>query len=336
MDTGYIWGKSMKRLAAIVIIFVFIFIFINSLPMVFAEGNTSGSTEKIYIVYDSSKLLISSKYGDKYLWMKFAPCGPNNIFSLSGLYLSKYQEPDLSKTYSTMVSSCSDWIGPYSFVNKDYAPSRDQNFTGGWHSGIINGKTVRTGYSKYVNLYINSKIVKYGFKGYCESAVVKVANYLKAHNTVNINKDSLYEHVEYTITPCRIGVNVEFTALDNINILRYYGLQSLDYYWKGKVVYGNSQSEAASSSVSSNSGKKSLYPDVSTITVFTKDQGEFMEMGIDRSAGIGDMRYVGEDQPCAFTESYKKSYFSLVFGKEFLMSKNDKASWSGYYRFGTN
>lgn len=324
----------MKKLTVIVAISVIVLI--NTFSFVSAEANSPGPTEKIYVAYDSSKLLISSRYGNQYLWMKFAPCGPNYIFSLAGLYISKYQVPDLSKSYITMVDSCSDWIGPYSFVDRDYEPSGDQNFTGGWHIGIFNGKKVRTGYSKYVNLYINSKIVKYGFRGYCESAVVKVANYLKAHNTININKDALYEHIEYTITPRRIGVNVEFTALDNINILRYYGLQSLNYYWKGKVVYGNSPYEATSSSVSSDSGKKSLYPDVSTITVFTKDQNEFLEMGLDRSVGIGDMRYVGDEQPCAFTESYQKSYFSLAYGKEFLMSKNDKACWSGYYRFGTN
>ncbi|MDP4093302.1 MAG: hypothetical protein Q8920_08075 [Bacillota bacterium] len=315
-----------------VFLFLAITVFIILTGNIYADNPDTGN--KLYVNYSSSRLLISSKYGSHYLWMEFSSCGPNGLFSLSGLYLSKYFVPDMSVKYAVITKSSSDWTGPISMLDNDYKDTGIYGFTGGWHNVTVGKSLVPTAYTKYCNVYINSTAIKFGYKGSCDSVVIKVANLIKAANTVIPRKDSLYQHEEYKITPCKIEVNTELTALDNLTVKRYYGLQSINNYWKGLVSYNTGKASLKRSTVYSDSGPKSADPDVSRITIFSSNGSEYLQMGLDRSYGLGKMQYVASSIPCGFTESYGKSYFSLVYGMDLNMKKNETMGWKGYYKFG--
>ena len=162
-------------------------------------------------------------------------------------------------------------------------------------------------------------------------------NYIQGYNTTGKNGSSsrevLKETVNYVIYSGKIDIDLHIEALEDISIVRYYGLQTQNYSWKGTVTYinGTNQKVTADNSLQNNPGNKEEFPGVTTIRQSSVN-GDILEAWIDNQIGLGKYDYLKDNKPCAFTESYGKSYFDLVNGKELSLKKGEVIYLKGGYR----
>jgi hypothetical protein len=148
------------------------------------------------------------------------------------------------------------------------------------------------------------------------------------------NREILEQSIKYTLVNGMIDVNVTITALEDIVIERYYGLQTINNAYNGTVYYGNGDNSSGKGSFEkNNSGTKSSYPYVDKICVQSPDGTNSCTAWLDRNVGLGNLENLDPSKPAAFTESYGKSYFNLINGIPKDIEAGQSIVWHGGYIF---
>jgi len=258
----------------------------------------------------------------------FAPCGVNQIFAMERFeyYASSSDQP------KNVFNSGTDWIGPY-FVRQKASKSENinQQFTGGWHGSNGDGTGKPTAFTKNTVITADGKQVSEKFSGVCDSLKILVVNHVQGYD--NKNTSILQETVTYQINPKKqIQVQVKITALENITIERYYGMQSVNFALFDSVTYATPCSQINAATVKANS-RCSSNTNLNSIKLTGNTSKHFTKLTIDTSVGLGSFEHLGENLPKAFSASYGKSYFNLVNGKDLLLNKGDSVCWQGTYEF---
>ncbi|MCX8130584.1 MAG: hypothetical protein N3I35_10860 [Clostridia bacterium] len=317
-------------LASILIVFIFIF------------SRTGYSQEKLCLAVSSTndKVRIAYKYDySSDIWIDFKKVGINSIMGIESLHLASNKghsvNPDLDRPSNLLLKSTTDWVGPYIVKSNSIKNNKKPSFTGGWHGSNGNSTGNSTARTLSLKVFTDKKQTDFNKTISCNKVNIDVVNLIAGYNTLSLkgkNREILKETVHYTITKGRIDVLVETQALDDVTIIKYYGLQTQNSAWKGKIYYiGGNNKEGFSSTKNSSSGFKRYYPNVSQFQIFSQLGTHKITAWIDRKYGIGNMELVKVDVPCAFTLSYGKSYFNLINGYSKLLKKGEKISWCGGY-----
>ncbi|MEY9091731.1 hypothetical protein ABH899_000330 [Paenibacillus sp. RC84] len=308
----------------------------------FGEPQRGGTQ---YIVKEGSSVKIAHKYNSgSDMWIVFDHAGANKLYGMKEWRLSpntdKHTSPDLSRPSVVLWPDISDWIGPYIAGADRNGNGNGQDFTGGNHNydgGENSSATARTVHYKVT---VDGKELQ-DRKIASGKVKIEVVNRIQGYNTKEADgsgREILQETVSYEIEGGKVRVRTDIVPLENITLYRYYGLQSVNGAWNREVRYYAGKTEVARSEAGkySDSGMKSLHPDVDKYLLGSASQNGFRHqllVSLDRHYGLGKLHYLAEDQPVVFTQEYGKSYFLQVYNKPALLRKGEKISWRGGYYF---
>ena len=156
----------------------------------------------------------------------------NLLITLAPVSANKTVQIDHYEIGSEKFASYTDWLGPYSM--RTVAATSQENpwgFTGGWHGSNGDGTGDPTAQTQSIEVSVDGESVSDGtFTG--SEAVCIVRNKVMAANTkLGVSKRfAIDETVTYTFRGGRLYVRVDVTALEDVNILIYYGMQIANGY----------------------------------------------------------------------------------------------------------
>lgn len=275
---------------------------------------------------------VSFEYGlNNEFGMKFQPSGPNRLTGLDVIYTIDWKRGQREE----ILKSCTDWIGPLIVRKLESTNLAPAMFTGGWHTVPIETEDIKTAIPKSTVVLVDGKIVQNSYFGRGNEVKILVTNDIYGYNSdfSNVNDAAIREYVEYTITANKIDVQVSLTALQNVEIEKYYGLQSQNSAWKGELIYRSSQGEYELKVDSSISSDSLLADKYGVDTVIVRNDEHTIRMWLDTGYGLGQLMYKSGDKPRSFTRDYGKSYFNLINGTNAVLNKDDTLTWRGAYTF---
>lgn len=290
--------------------------------MIFSKLTHMGTIE---YTYNQEQLFLKSTDDELTMGLTFQSCGVNNLYGIEGIKvesgLEKYE-----------VKSCTDWIGPY-MVKAQQAESDEYinpYFTGGWHGS--NGDCDGEATAETVEVLVQADGYEAKDKGRCKVLTITVINQIKPYNSTNM---ILKEEIQYQIHQNVINIKVKTTALDEVNIERYFGLQTQNSLWDANIeyLYDQGKSKVVKVDGVSDSGLSKNYPNANSYILTSTSNSFSLKAWINQDNQLTRYNNLSEDMPCIFTLNYQKSYFNLVNGKSLHLNKGESLSWSGGYQF---
>ena len=286
---------------------------------------------------NSSNHAVIFKYNNNYdLVIEFARCGVNSLYQIKHMYTRPNTNNKCSGLFDNLTvfkSTVSDWLSPYKVraltnINGDNINSL--NYTGGWHGYNGDQTGAKTGnfvsarcYVDNVELTTNEEI-----KGGNEVKII-VKNRVNGYNTCKVDgtgRDILEETVTYTITQGRIDVTNVIEALENIEIVELYGIQTENKVtWADNVTFYSDISKTFDFS-----SNQDFY---SKCDRFTVKGGENYLTAFMKNTGLGNRNYVDVSSFYAWSRTYGKAYFNLVKNKVLALETGQKTYYQGGYIF---
>lgn len=158
----------------------------------------------------------------------------NDTFDMSQFIIQSIDADKEDFTGEIVMSTATDFVSPYGLLAVNNTINKKGFTVGGAHGteGADGYPTSRFGEFGYLKMD-NNEITEDGFyEG--EKLELKVNHYIFASNTIDKynSRDSLLEERFYTITSQDHAVKVKLTALEDVILTRYAGLQMVqpDYY----------------------------------------------------------------------------------------------------------
>ena len=156
-----------------------------------------------------------------------------------------------------------------------------------------------------------------------------VKNRVNGYNTCKVDgtgRDILEETVTYTITQGRIDVTNVIEALENIEIVELYGIQTENKVtWADNVTFYSDISKTFDFS-----SNQDFY---SKCDRFTVKGGENYLTAFMKNTGLGNRNYVDVSSFYAWSRTYGKAYFNLVKNKVLALETGQKTYYQGGYIF---
>lgn len=300
-----------------------------------ADSNYYG-VQKSTISADGT-LVISAKLGKtKDIAYTIGPAGINGLSSIisivtddntslypraKSLYISPY----------TVFTAAGDMVSaPYKVRAINNGDSNTGRFTGGWHGSNIDGTGTPTATRVSWSLYIDGinlttdKTTREGL-----SAVYTSVHRICGYNTTATLRYILEETITYTIQNGFVKVENSIKALEDIEIITYYGLQTIatSTGWEGTIVYKPCDFKERTFTKDLDAGES--FTEIAN-RMIQRGTAYELETQIDRNYGLGNREYVLDIFPSIFSVFlYRKSYFNLVNGISLIMTANDTKWWRG-------
>lgn len=277
----------------------------------------------------------------------FNKVGPSSIMQIAGYdklpNTEMYCSGDFTKARTHILQAGTDWMSPYKVIAVNNADGDGAGqgvngyYTGGFHAYDNSQSGVATGRTSAYKLFIDNKeITDTADKVYeaTDSVTLEVTNLIQGNNTTKedgTGREILQEKIIYTITPNRIDIVNTITALEDIIISQYYGLQlylGAIGGFSGFSYYGDTVENH----------------DFSVATSYTKEIDSLIG-GLDGDAnrivcqldkkGIGRHQYIKSGGIMARSIAGRKVYNSLVDNSpNYLpLSTGDSVFISGHYAF---
>lgn len=278
---------------------------------------TVNTTKQVITNISGNETQINWNDGNNKMMLVFKPCGVNNLPQIKDLY----------KNNIKILDGNTDFISPFIVAgDSQFAGDKTESFefTGGYHG--YNGDGTGTPTARNISY----KVVDDNNK--CKIIVI---NNIQGFNTKKIDgtgKEILQEEIIYTITPCKIKVDVKITALEWCRISTYMGLQAQNHPWEDRILICDDETHKQWMNLKQqniNCGNKTQ----SSCNKMILNKGnDYLEMKIDSSYGLGKLKYVSDTSPLMWCADYNKTYFNLVKDKDLTLTKNDVICWSGEYK----
>jgi hypothetical protein len=230
----------------------------------------------------------------------------------------------------------SDFFSPYivqAVNNADGDQPDSLNFTGASHaySGNTDGTTSATGRSEVTAILVNG-VKQDEYSGYCNTLDIYWTNHIQATNTKKEDgsgREVLKEEYHLHFDGEDFTIENDITALEELEIVRYYGLQighgvsGYDY----SISYIGSHDNV----VSAKGNSKSTDTYCQEIYIKRKDVPVECRFGL-YPVGLGT--FYRNHWYSAFDTDYGKSYFFMINSDEKCpMVQNQQVNFKGYYKF---
>lgn len=295
-------------------------------------GRTNSIDQRKYFYFklDSTELSIKTKNNEVDWEIGFKKGGVNEIFGISRYIFWKN-----NRSFGTNANT--DFVGPLIFHQLDSPIEGNNKFTGGWHGSNGDGTGEATAKT------IDWKVYTKDLKPIISDTVFHSTNnlFLEVNNLIKANNSEDYmlaENVLYEFHPFGVNVHIELTALGDLAIQRYHGIQSqnpwhlstIEYHYEDNSTLKGGSREYNFSNDSINSNKVTHFRFINDTLPF------HLSVWIDKSTKLYKGEQLAPHRSWAFTASYNKSYFNLVYGKALELSKGDKIEVRGGYYFVNN
>lgn len=282
---------------------------------------------------------------DKDAIVTFNKVGPNSILQIAGFQTIANTDDgcsgDFDAARTTLRNAGSDWMSPYKVIAVNNADGDGSGqgvngyYTGGFHGYNGDQTGSATGSTTSFKFFVDGKEVTETADAIYHASdeiVILVTNAIQGNNTTKSNgtgRAILQEQIKYTITPKRIDIENTISALEDIVISQYYGLQLFKFSnMTGFLYYGDTVEEH----------------DFSAVTSYTQDI-DYLVGGLDADPdrivcqldkkGIGRHQYIKRGGIMARSIIGGKAYNNLVDNSpNYLpLSTNDSVFISGHYAF---
>lgn len=309
--------------------------------------------EDIVVKIDGRTVAIKHKLNDdKNLIVEYDKLKVNEFHEVNRFIEQPNTASDSDFSGTVQLTNDTDWVSPYGLraVNNPVSGSAGSITVGGAH-GVDGGSGFPTGrFGEYVSIKLDGSVIGDGVhRG--KSLELVVEHYVSASNAIvrdtGAKRDSIKEQRTYSITSGAHKVQVDLTALEDVNLTRYAGLQITqpDYYTEF-YRYDN-RPEGLLSIKGLESGfhisDEKDYNKLDRVALI--NDSHMLVMLTDRNFGIGD----GSLAP-AHTTEYPQSPINItggLFGKiyahnlgrnnnEYLLSNGETISYRGGYHFVQN
>ena len=124
--------------------------------------------------------------------------------------------------------SYTDWVGPYHMKTVAATTQTEKltGFVGGWHASSGGADGDPTAQTQSIEIFLDGEPFESGTQVGIEATVI-VHNKVEALNTKlgESKRFAINEDVTYTFMDCRLYVKVEITAIEDVRIGIYYGMQ---------------------------------------------------------------------------------------------------------------
>lgn len=285
-------------------------------------------TAKLYANYDKYAFMVDKNktsgaitvtrsyypYGKMSVILK--PCGANNLTQINAVVYTG------NNGYTQQSNS--DWVGPY-IITADVEGDETNGFTGGWHGYNGDQTGASTARTNNVKLLCDNKEVDSGLF-FCNSVKIIVENFIQAGNTKNAEgtgREVLKEIVVYHFIGDSVKVSVFSTALENLKIHTYYGMQIEGYF--------NTYDFVAEDKIHKSENKEVLSVASPTrLIIGTNANGDKVEARL-LNIGLGTLKY-SKKTSYSFCQSYGKAYYSLI-GEIYPLANGESIYWEGEYIF---
>lgn len=279
------------------------------------EKNPFSFTKNMVVKLINEVVYVGYKINGKDLIWSLAQRGVNQTFTCNRAYLF---EPtgsavDLARDYENTTPYLgnidTDWVGPY--MCKLQSEPTNYTFVGGHHdkSGGTPPAGTPSSRSSGFQLMIDELEIENSDGQYnCAKLVAKTSNFVQTNNPAS-TQEILRQDVTFTITDLGVYVEIETTALDDIRIDRFYGIQCYAREGFSEVRFFEDQTSAGVLSADA-AGNPEPNTVVRSILHYNLDGNVFSSFISNDSAG--DFRYKSAGNPYASRTNYK-SYFNAVF-----------------------
>ena len=154
--------------------------------------------------------------------------GEDVIVTLGKVSANKTVQIDRYSIGSESFQSYTDWIGPYNMktVATTTQTEKLSGFVGGWHASNGDGTGDPTAVTESIEVFLDGSELPSGTATGSEAKVV-VHNKVEALNTKlgESKRFTICEDVTYTFKESRLYVRVDITAIEDVRITIYYGMQ---------------------------------------------------------------------------------------------------------------
>ena len=320
-----------------------------------SSNSEGGSDLEEYVIIHKNDRKISIKHRlnkDENIIVVYNKLRNNDFHEMSQFYIQGKNTKDNNFTGERVMSTATDFVSPYGMlaVNNAVSGSVGSITVGGAH-GTSGGTGFPTGrFGRFVKLELDGKNV---VNGYHKGKVLKidVQHYVSASNVISrstgTKRDTMLEERFYEITPRHHKVRVKMTALEDIKLTRYAGLQLTqpDFY-HSFYRYNNKPEKilpVKGLSEGFHIAEEKDYQKLDRVVMF--NDTSMLVMLTDRTFGIGD----GHLAP-ASTEEQEQSPINITggqFGKiyshnlgrnnnDVLLRRGNSLEYRGGYYFVEN
>lgn len=332
-------GEYMKK---IIILFLSL-IFICLIILLFY--NYIKSDESIVVSIDNNDIRIKhSLTEDENIIVVYNQNRNNDFFDMSQFLIQDKNKEKDDFTGEIVMSTATDFISPYGLLAINNTLNNNTFSVGGAHgtegsSGYPTGSFSEIEYLALDNKPLNNDGIYTG-----ENLEIKVNHYVYASNVIenNSNRKSMLEERFYSISSMNHEVEVRLTALEDLQLTRYAGLQMTQpdfydfFYFPGlSNLYKIKGEQAGLYTLNENS-----YDKLDRAVLFNDES--MLIMKTDRNFGIG----TGEQAPASTLEQPQSplTYSGGKFGKiyshnlgknnnELLLREGETLKYRGGYYF---
>lgn len=298
------------------------------------------SPNEMFVQNIGNSLYIATKYNDYYdLILTWDKCMANDLYTFKTVAL--YENPNenidknVTRDYSELILSATvtDNIGPVGLLIDG-----EGHWMGGNHVYTDSIGAYKTAFCKEVQIIINDSIYTDNFNLYTDHVNILVENDLYYPVDLPTQNVCIVESVIYTVRKNMIEVFLEHEIRKDINILVYYGLQSVNSAFQQKILLPNSQYDYGLDKVNGiYSGPITDYPNVYKAILSDSSKTVCQEMSLDITEGL----FANTDQYMSYASSLSrvftsggKTYFYQIRSKDLFIGESYywKGSYSWYDR----
>ena len=232
--------------------------------------------------------------------------------------------------------SYTDWIGPY-HMKTVAATSQTSNltgFVGGWHASSGGADGDPTAQTQSIKIYLDGEPFASGTQAGTEATVV-VHNKVEALNTKlgESKRFAINEDVTYTFKDSRLYVKVEITAIEDVRIGIYYGMQIAGGF-SSKFEFQTEDGQTKTTTTDFYCAGKAR-----DMTGYTANGHSVTAHMFDEGLGTFSK---GTNAYSALVQYYSagngKGYYMLIGDKDassnsLVLKKDETVYWYGYYEF---
>ncbi|WEI18204.1 hypothetical protein PY247_18340 [Acinetobacter proteolyticus] len=275
--------------------------------------------------------------------LRFGPNGYNNLPNIIGIDRAPLGDRN-SAAWIQVNTASTDWLPPMVIEAINNGDGKSQIYTGGNHgadSGAGGGNTAR---NIHYQVLADGQPMEMNkpFSGNAQKISVQIINELMAHNTTGTvdpeNFPSRYVLAQSFVVDIYCGsmeVSTEVKAYEPIQVKTDNGPQMVTLGYQQSMLYvGGQFEERLPFDNSTNSGRKTQYPNAWALVLQHTDNGQQVSW-MDREYEIGDARYVGGNAAMirGGGTTNTKFYHAAVAApaQPYIMQTGDKYKWRGGY-----
>ncbi len=262
--------------------------------------------------------------------------GEDVLVTLGKVSANKTVQIDRYSVGEESFQSYTDWIGPYHMKTVAATTQTDKlsGFVGGWHASNGDGTGDPTAVTESVEIFLDDSEFPSGTATGTEAKVV-VHNKVEALNTKlgESKRFVICEDVTYTFKESRLYVRVDITALEDVRIAIYYGMQIANGFCSS-FSFTTADGETKTTTTNFNCPGK-----VRDMTGFSAGGHCVIAHMFDE--GLGSYSHATPAYS-ALTQYYGasngKGYYMLIGDMQgssnaYVLKKDSSVYWYGYYEF---